>query len=1467
MLSLITSSDDLFQAIASLTESYESKLEVITRLKAHVKKNFINLDQVPRYFEALAIAVDIPDPGIHTSSFSVLCHLVKRISMQDKGGSVLKNQSFLVLPIIINGLGDTKTGTISSAKKALEAYWFSAPKKVEEFLVEMALKNRNKKVTIESLNWLAHIVTNISPQFKINNLLPSLVSLLSSLNNDRQRDAFEKTRDFLTLYYSRKSHRQYKFDLVRELEIQNVNAAIQEDIINAINTETSIMNGAKGFVSAGSTRVTVNLSQRENDIEESRFSLKRSLPHHNSRNTSQNRNTWHTSSIAEPLNPQDSEIADKYNDTKLVKPDLKSSSPQFNTELLTEIQKIVKDLGYNIDDSILSMEIVDVEPLHHLVNEMASIFGSKETEFNWSKREHFIVKMRSLVRGNARTNYLPELITCIKDVSEAICKGMSSLRTTLCSHSCNLVKECAIILKGNFDSLVESFFPTLMKLCSATKHITSTNAHMALCAIYINCSYNSKLLQRISLASNEKTVQPRTYGGVWLQIFIIRFHNENSFVNNSITNGIEVSTKTVIRLLSDPNPKVRQVGRESYWIFWKYFPNDAGAVLSKVDTNVVRAIQRSRADEQKVHSAPLISNNKERPSLKKSIIAKNKELRSRQKEMTVLSRPSSGPNSELQPNHRQGSKDAIDPSHNKRQYLNPESETKVFEEGKQAISVSTSAPSKDLAIKVSSPLSVDSLRKDNMVIDLTRDISSIKNSQLAFDKHKDPILKFLSSNQTDLVIEGVNLLKYAVMGDEDLSSDINEMLRKISIRQPHLLEPLFLTTDNLFKRTSQFLKPDDYIRTCCILKSPIENKTVDLLISAVNVDDLYESMNRLLSYAVSVSNILDDDGELTMLIIKYKSIIILLIIQLLLKGLDKIPITDRHFLKLTSNLLDLIGLLRYTDIFPMFSSLLGKLYSINPTLFGSELGLRDDVTKEDVEVIVGVDHTLVLDNNMNIFDDNYESLFDLTKVDPSKAEENFSPVKMSTDFTMLVPVAKDDHDFTFIPKKLDIRLVLNKESDFSEPLKLQNFNLNAETSSSHNNSAYSQECDSMDVDYKAVKLDDYVEREQSALMDGTSQINNEGHQNGGDSCSGPTLSHRPNVFVDYSVNTKKSDLFSKLHKGDEQSELADDFAQFEIAKLPKQGEDIQKFIERLDPLSNVSSKNRPINIYEDMNHHASPQKVKEYNYSDLNWFNFRLSSYTRVSSMGCDLQSCQGQFENICLLLAEKNINSNELVTLLGILQELREYSSEFLSYFKTAGKLKLERSLWDYFNGKLSRSEIFNGLIIIKQLLINRVELNLDQLLLILISLSDRADDFFDQLYYALSECYDEMLSGIYTSANLFIALFSHFGRSEYSSQGVHSLFLLECISKLLNVCSVSFLLNDAFVKQLDNLIRCFIDNEVVEIRRAVVLCYSIILKSARNKIAVSNEIDVSSELLIDKIIQDLSLPQRKLIEYYSRG
>lgn len=1442
MLEQVVSAEALFEAVVSATSSDSEKLRLITDFKTFVKRLNVETASVPKYLEALSIGTDSSNPAVLQNSFSAICYTVKRVNVQN-ASSVLKEQAFLVLPIIINRLGDAKLHVRIAAKKALEGYWLSAHSQVEQSLVDIGFTHRSPVVVSECVQWLTHIVAEVNPQFKMTPLVRPLVKLLAPFANDPE--IVDNIKTLFRTYYSLSQNRLYRFDLQKELEMQLV--AIKDEIMVFVG-----LNPLGSKKSLSGLNVSPAAERRTATVVRHPVLARASPGPSDARMASTPRVMPETSRHPEPV-PADSQLG-----------------------------KIVAALpNYAFDPSLPPVDVFDESDLYRHFSDMAPAFSSKETEFNWTSRERNIISLRSILRGNASTTFTQELVHCLRENAESICKAISSLRTTLSAHGCQLVKEAAMILQHDFDSLVDLFVPPLLKLCSATKNLASTSANVTLCAIFLNVSYHYKLLQKVLVSSNEKSISPRTYSGIWMQILLIRFHNDGSFLaahGPNVTTGVEVSVKVITKLLGDPNPNVRQVSKDAFWCFWGLFQAEAETLLSKLDVKTVKGIERSKPkDDFKATAtfAPMLNSKKSRPSIKESIIAKNKEMRSKL-----------GDHSDLRSSSRLASWESADPSRGRRTpsdipkqvigiVKRPSSLTLAQvkrETSRNPQSDARLLPNSSQATETKAPTSTATTRSTVMP----------QTSTVGFDKQNDPILKFLASSKREFVEEGVHLMRYAIMGNEDLSTTANDLLRQVSLTMPEVLKPLFSEGENLFKRTCTFFSPEDFLRVCSILIEPSE-KNVAVVISLLKIDDIHDSISNILSYASSLDNIIDDD-QLTMQIIRCKSKMINMLVRFLVVSLEKIPITDSHFVKLVSNLLDLVYLLHGSEDFKV---LLNKLYFINLPLFMSELKMKDANTNEEVESLVGVDKTLDLTNHMLLS----TGLNDLTKITPGSFPTNMSPLKVPSEFTMILPgreilsrdaksngksastheivqhVASENMDIDAEPEfyKVDDNIDIEENND---PVDTMDVDKNG----------YREPAPQVTPESDMSKKENqhFVSFEKEPVLAEVDKFSRK-DPFGGEISENPFRLPHPHSGAEKSKaspskrqsSPSDSDIFAKYSK-DHPGSLADDFAQVKITELKalNSKDSIQSFIDRVDPLNKISGKNKPISIYEDATLSGSPQKVRDYNHTELNWFNFQIAKYSLELAIAELEEESVQRFKSLCQKLSSATIEGRSFISLLGFLQGT--HNVEFSSYYQQSGIGEIESSLWSFFDHKNEVSELrwLSGLILLKQLLINRSKLNVNRMFHLLVELSGLSDGPTSELSHAINETFDEVLCGIYPSQSILNLVLNTLGETGLKENSRGVLFVLESLAKVLGLSSFNMMLSDDLMLQLDGVLSALVNHPEVEVRRCVILSYVKLLKALRVHYPDMNRSgSVSEKDVMGNILQKLTVPQRKLIEYYSQG
>lgn len=254
------------------------------------------------------------------------------------------------------------------------------------------------------------------------------------------------------------------------------------------------------------------------------------------------------------------------------------------------IQFLLDDPMYAIE-SIIPEKIISIETFKREISEMTIAFEGKETEFNWQQRDKNISRLRSLLRGNDSKQDQDLLIWAFKYLSSGILKGAHSLRTTLSSSSCQLVKEISIILNHGIDSISDIFISSIIKLTALSKKITHTVANITVSALYANTSYSYRALNYIPAILNEKNIQPRIYSAKWLRIIIYCHRNVKSVIESS--GGRDIIESCIFKGLSDASPGVREEMRQTFWTFNEIWPSVGQSMLSRMDFSIRKILERS----------------------------------------------------------------------------------------------------------------------------------------------------------------------------------------------------------------------------------------------------------------------------------------------------------------------------------------------------------------------------------------------------------------------------------------------------------------------------------------------------------------------------------------------------------------------------------------------------------------------------------------------------------------------------------------------------------------------------------------------------------------------------------------------------------------------------------------------------------------------------------------------------------
>jgi CLIP-associating protein 1/2 len=212
--------------------------------------------------------------------------------------------------------------------------------------------------------------------------------------------------------------------------------------------------------------------------------------------------------------------------------------------------------------------------LDDIFKEMAWYFEGKESEQNWFKREQSMTTLRRLVAGNVPSDFQDTFLVCLKAMLDGVIKCITSLRTSLSKEGCSLVQDVANTFGPGMDPLVELLLQTLVKLSAGTKKISSQQANVTVDIIISKVTYNTRLMQHVWGACQDKNVQPRLYASGWLRTLLKRAANHKSHFEH---NGLDLIEKGIKKGLGDANPGVRESSRATYWVFWGVWPARADA--------------------------------------------------------------------------------------------------------------------------------------------------------------------------------------------------------------------------------------------------------------------------------------------------------------------------------------------------------------------------------------------------------------------------------------------------------------------------------------------------------------------------------------------------------------------------------------------------------------------------------------------------------------------------------------------------------------------------------------------------------------------------------------------------------------------------------------------------------------------------------------------------------------------------
>lgn len=1369
-------------------------------MKAHIKREFVDLTSVTKYFESLKVANKSNDFKLSSVAFSTICHLIKRVGMQDP--HILRGVSKITLPILVNRLLDQKPNFRTQAKNSLETFWLATPTIVETYLKDSALIHSNQNIRSESIIFISDLI-DLNKNFNFTQFLPNLVNLL----RDDCIEVVKNTEVLLIKYYI--LNKGKSSELVKEFKNQRVDQRTAVKVLKEVD-----LVAANSYTSEVKSMGTTSRSTIDS------FN-----------NLTRSRNARTTSNISKP----------------------KAKTLSTSTELSDILANVPTA---KLDESIQPKAVSSAQELSKEVELLLPPFNGKETEFNWGNREKNIIKFRSLIAGNSET-YPDAMVNATRSLNEGISKSVTSLRTTLSSNGCQLIKEIAAHLTKHIDPIAEQLFHSLASMTSATKKITSMNAFGSLCVLLTNISYNNRLFNQCFTLYQDKNIQPRLYSSTFLQIFILK-HGAKFDQHN-----LDTIQKWVSKGVSDPNISIRESMRSTFWILYKRFPQMGDAIISKQDTSVKKALERSKPSDitasfsTTLSRSSTLANERKRPSIRDFVASKQRERRS------------TSDSSALNYNHSREPSDSAQP-----QDFGNSSNAEIGKPTRigaaQRVRVPSSGNSYMLPRQLSKGARSSSLNSHQLKTDnkSPEPIDTTGPSVVTRAASEEPIIK--SPNEIEVMMKqlGSPLTRERISGIQSLKDRLNRGEKVSGLSQ--ILKNLIILDGFLLKPLLKIPEFYDLLDVTMLLKLIAVNKEdIGILVTRFDKIEIIEGINSVIS---SLESLQFDNAPSTMFHIKHKNTFL----DFSIKNLYELFSSDGFVAsdKIIEETCQAIFPLSISD-YPRYDELVVKLNGLNEELFEKTLKSSSAYIKSKIHMILEDFKEIVGEKPMDATE---HGLGEMTMINPlnRKPTDPTTSIKagFGTDMTMILPNFKPALEKENYDEDLEMRDSHEKDVDFMSDIFAKPTKRESITGQNPGQKVEPEfPGEKVQPQQEAGKFTENIEDDVDMEIRSETNIASPFLENPTDD---DVIEVENKIIIDAPSLRPIDDNDDHVHSDEITRNITDQISGIHISpqKPSTPAKDMSQIINQTDPFFNNTKKH--IKIFED----KEPTEPTERKLTDL-----ELSHIESIISRE-DAQNSDELIKDILSLVdcfEKDQVSSKEMNKMIKCLHKVIG-KKEVLSWMKTSGYKPILMSIIKYFNlsANITKELCFKGLIVFKELVVlNTLFENLLSLTEtiaiwnILVMVIENLKNFKNEIYIAADEIVDEILelNLVNCKSTIRNSCYALLKEGETNNTPLTS-FLMLTLIKCIEHESLSF----DQIKEIDNIVYKYLTSDEVEVRRLTIITYS----KCKNKLQLidSNSIqkNINGKLKVETMDENreqdtlsffdkLSTSQKKLVDYYSNA
>jgi CLIP-associating protein 1/2 len=518
---------NLMSMLKRPTAPSETKVNLFNSLKSDIKHYRVPETAQSNIFDCIKLGItQQSSAALASSAFSTLGHLIKRLKIQDASGHAITQLSPRLFPAIHDRLGDLREPVRAAASQALIDLYPFCATEIEQLVCDEALPGTNPRAKETVMRWVVRMHQEENMPFKA--YVSPMVARLADPDGAVQEAAKSVLIELFT-----DAPNGAKIDLKRQLKAHSIKHVIESSILTQIGSTAAAPRPAPAAAAGPSSAEDPDL-----DTEAVRAARAKAF----------------AQAFTNSLN---SEAA--------------QPPPQ---EVVPMDPKYVQSLR-ELDDTF---------------REMLPCFDGKEDEHNWQARDKSVTTVRCLLKGNAPTEFHHAFMSGVKSLLEGIIKTSSSLRTTMSSNGCQLVRELAVTLGPALDPHVEILLQSFIKMSAATKQIAAENGRSTTDHIFQNCTYHIRMMQHVWNAAQDKNIQVRQFVGDWLRTILKR---QASYKQHFETSGsLDLAEKCIRKGLDDANPKVKENSRTTYWTFAKIWPEKADKIMASLEAKARAALEK-----------------------------------------------------------------------------------------------------------------------------------------------------------------------------------------------------------------------------------------------------------------------------------------------------------------------------------------------------------------------------------------------------------------------------------------------------------------------------------------------------------------------------------------------------------------------------------------------------------------------------------------------------------------------------------------------------------------------------------------------------------------------------------------------------------------------------------------------------------------------------------------------------------